>query len=334
MKNMSYCYECDNEQEIRIEECIIETTIKGKTFEYSATIAYCNECNEEVYISELNDANVEAANKRYREIEELIQVQDIENILEMYNIGKKPFARLLGWGEVTIIRYVNGLTPTKEYSNRLKELMNPLKMLELYQKNSNVLTEASKKKLFNEIENLLDINEDEKAITPNTIAKYFLSKVDFESGLIITPLKLQKLIYYAESWCLAMINKTFFKENFRAWQHGPVIPEIYYMYKKFIYNNIPKTLDFDESIFDKEELMVLEMVWKVYGKYDAKYLEELTHSEEPWKIARKGYDSDERCNEKIDKNCIDAFYKSIKEKYKIKTEIDLANYVNSVGIAW
>ena len=35
----------------------------------------------------------------------VITKKEIEEILIKYNIGKKPLSLVLGWGEVTIIRY-------------------------------------------------------------------------------------------------------------------------------------------------------------------------------------------------------------------------------------
>ena len=42
-----------------------------------------------------------------------------KDILRKYKIGKKPLSKLLGWGEVTITRYINGDIPSKLYSDEL-----------------------------------------------------------------------------------------------------------------------------------------------------------------------------------------------------------------------
>ena len=56
-------------------------------------------------------------NNRYELLnDEVITVDEIRQILESYRIGKKPLAKLLGWGETTIIRYMEGDIPTSEYS--------------------------------------------------------------------------------------------------------------------------------------------------------------------------------------------------------------------------
>ena len=39
----------------------------------------------------------------------------------------------------------------------------------------------------------------------------------------ITPMKLQKLIYYAHGWLLAFLGTALIKEGVQAWKYGPVI---------------------------------------------------------------------------------------------------------------
>ncbi len=334
MKKLIYCHECEEEKSFRIQEELIETTIKGETFSYNANIAYCQDCNEEVYIKELSDRNIEVANREYRKVRGILQVEEIEEILNKYNIGKKTLAKLLGWGETTVIRYLDGMPPTKEYNEKLKQLQNPLNMLEVFEQNGTVLSETSRKKLSESLNDLVRLNENKEEMSSFTIARYFLSKVDFESGLTISPLKLQKLMYYAQSWALAIIERPLFSDDFQAWQHGPVIDTLYYMFKSYIYNNIPKVSDFDEKILKHEELEVLEIVWKAYGKYDAKYLEALTHSEDPWRLARCGYKKTDKCNEIITQNSIREFYSNIKKTYNIKNSFGLDNYINDIEVLW
>ena len=66
-----------------------------------------------------------------------------------------------------------------------------------------------------------------------SIANFFLSIVDRESGSSITPLKLQKILYYAQGYYLAKENRPLFKEDFEAWAHGPANPGIYDKYKDY-----------------------------------------------------------------------------------------------------
>lgn len=155
-------------------------------------------------------------------------------------------------------------------------------------------------------------NMRKRKITIFEIADCFLKIVDRDSGSTITPLKLQKILYYAQGWYLAINNKELFKEEFQAWAHGPANPAIYDKYKKYGYNSIDypesKSCKIDNNIID-----FLYMIWNTYGIYDGKYLEKMTHSETPWIEARK------RANCHDGDNCTEIITKeSMKEFFKIK----------------
>lgn len=145
------------------------------------------------------------------------------------------------------------------------------------------------------------------------VAKYFLTKQDPEAGEVITPLKLQKVVYYAQAWHLALFGEPFMEAHFEAWAHGPVNPLLYNEYREHRWSPIPFPEDFDESIFNKEEQEFLDDVWGAYGRFDAKYLERLTHSELPWIEARSGIPEGEYCTTTINEETMEAFYRELSE---------------------
>jgi len=91
-----------------------------------------------------------------------------------------------------------------------------------------------------------------------------------------------------------------------AWVHGPVVPSVYHEYKAFSFTPIPEVFQLDE--FNKEELTILNYVTENYSKYDGKYLEEMTHNQEPWLFARRGLDPDERNDKTITKQSIANYF--------------------------
>lgn len=118
------------------------------------------------------------------------------------------------------------------------------------------------------------------------IANWFLSYNDYlreiedEDTEYISNLKLQKLLYYAQGSYLSIYDKPLFKESIEAWRHGPVVYSVYQKYKKFGSSGIDK---FDKSDIDKETESLLKEVYKIFGKYSAWGLREMTHQEDPWK---------------------------------------------------
>lgn len=142
------------------------------------------------------------------------------------------------------------------------------------------------------------------------VANFFLNRVETDQGSSITHLKLQKLCYYAQAWFLALEDKKLFNEHFEAWVHGPVNPELFNKYRDNSWQNIRPMESFDSSVFLADELDHLEEIWDIYGKYDGKYLEDLTHQEDPWLRSREGYEPTERCNVLIDVNHMKIYYRA------------------------
>ncbi len=101
-------------------------------------------------------------------------------------------------------------------------------------------------------------------------------------GEPLSLLKLLKLLYYAEGSYLAIKNKSLFNEDILAWEHGPVVKEVYYAYSD------PYNLQLtDEDIqdarkFSKDDSIFLTQVFDVFGQYSAWALRNRTHEESPW----------------------------------------------------
>ena len=133
------------------------------------------------------------------------------------------------------------------------------------------------------------------------VAKYFLSLCnDEESGDLISNLKIQKLVYYAQGFSLAINNKPLFKEKIQAWTHGPVVPELYNKYKDYGSGALPSTnLDIDFDKFSDEDKELLDDVYDVYGQFSAWKLRNMTHEEAPWKSSYQPGKSNEISNEKL-----------------------------------
>lgn len=116
------------------------------------------------------------------------------------------------------------------------------------------------------------------------IADYFLAKVDEETGELISNLKLQKLVYYAQGFHLAMYGKPLFSEDIIAWAHGPVVPSLYRKYKAYGAEGIPRTDEgIDLSKYTENVCSLLDEIYEVYGQFSAWKLRNLTHEEPPWK---------------------------------------------------
>ena len=136
---------------------------------------------------------------------------------------------------------------------------------------------------------------------PITVARYFIIKA-YEDGMEaeMTNMKVQKLLYYAQSLHLALYDESLFDEEIQAWRYGPVCPPAYNFYSQFEAEQLPIP-DKEESLqaIPEEIKSLLEEVWEYFGGYHAYRLSDMTHGEFPWKKARKGLPPQARSTEPI-----------------------------------
>lgn len=141
------------------------------------------------------------------------------------------------------------------------------------------------------------------------VAKYLINQSTPGTQVNITNLKLQKLLYYAQGFNLAIKDKALFEEEIEAWVHGPVVPEVYSEFKEYTYNEINGIYDKKEIVLTKEEIDLLDNMWNIFQSYSGKVLEEMTHNEEPWKNARNGLGILDYSNHIIEKIIIQQYFK-------------------------
>lgn len=107
-------------------------------------------------------------------------------------------------------------------------------------------------------------------------------------------MKLQKLIYFAHGWHLALYNEPLVTEPIYAWKFGPVIPSVYHEFKRFGYRPITET-DWDDEEDglglpiippdDRRTIELLTRVWDVYRRFTAVQLSNMTHAPDtPWRV--------------------------------------------------
>lgn len=313
-----YCEYCNEILEVKIKEELNYEEIKGKKYKYLKLIGYCSKCGNIVTVNEIIDENIKRINEAYRTEENIITVDEINEILRKYKIGKKPLSKLLGWGEVTLTRYINGDIPTKPYSDELYKILKDSNyMKEILEKNKSNITETAYATVANSIKDNSYIISDIEIV-----AQYIIEKCEE-----ITPLALQKILYYAQGFYKSFFGDFLFKEDCEAWVHGPVYCNIYYKYKMFSANNIEQFIDYNiDEILDEDKKNLLDVVIKCFGFYNGKALEKMTHYEQPWLEARRGKTIDEKSNNIISKESIAKYFSKIKEKYVMIDLFDIKNY--------
>ena len=161
------------------------------------------------------------------------------------------------------------------------------------------------------------------------IANFFLD-IAKERGDKVTPLKIQKLVYFSHGWHLALTDgKPLVNDEYiEAWTYGPVFPSLYHEFKQYggdpidgyaidVYWNEEKK-DSDYRIPNVEESDVptkkfLEKIWDVYGSKTPLQLSMISHApDSPWAQTNRGGEGFMNVN--ICNALIKDYYKKIMEK--------------------
>lgn len=324
-RRTDFCIECRNETEYVLQKRRIVRMIRDREYSFEITMAICSECGEEMSIPGLIDRNVQEIDEQYRETEGIVTVKDIERMMKLYKIGKGPLSLALGFGEVTIPRYLEGQIPSKEYSDIIKSaLSSPAFMREKLAGNREKLTDAAYKKAMAAAEGLEVLF---------CVSEKMLGVIAciFEELEEVTPLMLQKLLYFIQGIYSALYGKPLFEEDCRAWVHGPVYPEVYTLFRDFKYNPIDDVrfglLKGTDDVLTEEERDVIDRVVNTFGIYGGKVLERITHNEGPWKSARKGYGDQVPSSELVSKDSIRKYYESVNEVYGVGSEEGVREYI-------
>src|ERR1700722_15331022 len=99
-----------------------------------------------------------------------------------------------------------------------------------------------------------------------TIANAFWSKANNEHRPL-TNMQLQKLVYFANGWNLALWKEPLIKENVKAWTFGPVIPPLYNALKKYGNGEVTALIDSPDvnETLDERTVGLIDRIWRSYG---------------------------------------------------------------------
>lgn len=159
----------------------------------------------------------------------------------------------------------------------------------------------------------------------------YLGLSALQKGLTLSPLKLQKLLYYEQAWSMVFFGReqTLFAEVPQAWVNGPVYPSVYHLFshKLGVYDGFRKehfcdSLDVekptDELISElvnkmdlsKDQLTLSDRILTLYGTKSQDELVLMTHCEEPWCEQREGLLPFERSDRELSLDTMYRYYKT------------------------
>ena len=320
------CSKCRKRVSYHIFKRPAKTIIKNIEIEYEEYYGICDECQSEIYVPGFDDRNEEVIEEEFRKKKNLITISDIKKILEKYNVEKRPLSKLLGFGELTITRYIDGQLPSAKYSDILFEVLrDESKMKEYVEANKKEVSAVTVNKVIRAIEQC----EAEKNYNNSAekIALYIIS-----TGREITNLLLQKLLYYVKAISGLFEEKSIIMEPCEAWKFGPVFPSVYEKYREFGKQEIEMNLskEYVDKLLTEEEKQISDYVMNKFGIYSAWFLKDLTHLEEPWIMARKELSEDDASRNLMDEESISCYFTEINEKYDLKSPDGVEAYINDM----
>lgn len=130
------------------------------------------------------------------------------------------------------------------------------------------------------------------------IANEFLRRAQ-SNGRELTHMQLQKLVYLAHGWALAVLDQGLTTDQLQAWDYGPVYPELYRALRAYGAKPVTRLIrygDFESQSPNADtdafvqttdlEITVIDKVFEKYGGLPAFKLSALTHEpDSPWRIA-------------------------------------------------
>ena len=170
------------------------------------------------------------------------------------------------------------------------------------------------------------------AYDAKAVANFFLDLAK-EEKKNISPMKLQKLLFFAHGWNLALFDEPLIADAIEAWQFGPVVPSIYHEFKHLRSGAISSramSLDLENfKMFEPclpseatQTKALLKRIWEAYGGMSAIDLSNLTHADgSPWALAVAKFGANTR-RVPINDESIRTYFKQQAERNRAEQAVD------------
>ncbi len=315
------CPVCEDIQKIGVGTRKEVVTIKKEPVGVAAKVEKCTKCGEFFSSSEDDEVAIQQAYGKYRRIHNLLQPTEIREIREKYGLGQRAFARVLGWGEITIHRYEAGSLQDDAHNDALLLVRDADNFAKIYERTRHLLPKRVARRVDGRLANLLAESQEEN-LHKFLETQFLKSRDDIESGYrrfdldrfesailyfcnelqFVFKTKLNKLLWYFDFLTFKRTTRSATGAVYVHFPYGPVP----YHYDIFLANLIderalePTEMTFDEekaiagewykaleepdmTLFDQMELKCLQTVSKVFGPMSAKKISDRSHNEEGYK---------------------------------------------------
>lgn len=122
-------------------------------------------------------------------------------------------------------------------------------------------------------------------MSPTIVCNNILQR-SFDEGLLISPMKLQKIMYFIACEYQKAVGASLFSEAFEVWKYGPVLRSVYDEFKTYGKDNITtyaKDAKGASYIIDENSApdlhSAINKIWTVFRNWDAIALSNITHQD-------------------------------------------------------
>lgn len=293
-----YCKECDENVDLEMKTATLKGELKGEEITYVGKVLYGIECHHEIVDEEILNINEKVLNDTYRKHNNILSIDEIRSLPEMYGIGKRPLSLILGWGELTFTRYFNGDIPTNTYANILLEInKSPEMYLKTLEMRKDLISDISYKKSRNKTLEMIKLGNNSSQI---------FTYIFKECG-DITEKSICKLAYYIDGFHFAFYGENIINEETELIDNQPFYKDV-----------TIGTLNFSENVnISMTQKLIADNVIKYLGCYSGKVLNEFIACEPPIinAIIKE--------TKTINKQEICEYFESVIKKYKMLSPLDI-----------
>lgn len=284
MMEKYYCYNCNKDIVPLSKEEVNTYTFRDKCFDVTEVIAVCPNCQCELLGDSLLDSSMNKIYDAYLELFDL-SFSMLKEIRTNLNLSQELMAKILGWSKKSIVRYENAESvPQGEYLNmyiRLKE--DPFYIMKILEGQRLIFDEKEYYKIIDKlpfydkyktVNTILYLLEDNSLYQTSLMKNLFA--IDFnnykEYGAPITDLKYVHMQYGP------VIDKRFDLYNFMI-KNGYIELDLVEFDNCIKFKSI---FNYDEKLFNENELDTLKKVKNKLKNYSATYLSDWSHKFKGW----------------------------------------------------
>ena len=316
-KRKVYCEKCNEKVEYLIINEVKEE-YKNVKVNVEQNIGICSQCKERLYVTELEEANLERLYTKYRELTGIVSPKDIIEFREKYNISQRELVAILDWGKMTINRYERGSLPNQSHSEILKLIINNEsyfreKVEDAYK--AGRITEKTYTEIFTCVDVYKDTKDDLQLSTfiqaklshnpsiYNGFREFDLDRLENLIGYIASRVNdlyktsLNKYLWYMDFLNYKNTLKSITGLRYIRYTYGPIIEGKNYelilnLDSKFekedreinynITTKIHSKNNYDLSLFSKDEIQVIDRVIELLKDKNATNISDLSHEERAW----------------------------------------------------